>query len=102
MDNFINNLTVWNTLGYFFYSLALLNAIRILPYLKKCSHQHKLAYILIVLIILFYFTVQTYWLWTIPQQGALSLSKELWIAHDAITGVVFAIILSSGHQKLKS
>ena len=87
-------------IGYVFYGLAFLSAVQIFPKMRKCNHQHKVAFFLIMFVIGFYLLAETYWLFTVPQFGNLSLAKELWIAHDAVVGLVLAIILNEGNKKL--
>ena len=97
MEVFISNLTSWNILGYVMYGLAFASIVTI------CIKEHKkktfdarkqIALVIAFIVVLHYFLTQTYWLATYTQVGTLSFAKFQWVIHDALVGVVIAILLA--------
>ena len=97
ISNFLHNLTAWNVLGYVMYGFAFISIISICwrEHKKKTFDSRKIiALVVSLLVVLHYFFAQTIWLATYKQIGELSFTKMQWIIHDAIVGVLIAILLA--------
>jgi len=97
VSTFFQNLTTWNVLGYVMYGLAFGSIIAI------CIREHKqrtfdtrkiIALIVSFFVVIHFFFAQTLWLATYAQIGELSFAKTQWIMHDAVVGILIAILLA--------